>query len=168
MSDAAKIGTYVLYGKTGVCLVKEQVTMSYGATGGGQYYVLSPISDSRSSVFVPCDNPDLVARMRPLLTREEIDRLLSEADDVRLAWVDDRTQRSALYRTVTCSGDRRELIRLICCLYRKKKEKMEAGKRLSTMDEMTLQECVRLVQEEFSLVLGITEEEVTPYILERL
>lgn len=163
MSDTAKIGTYVLYGKTGVCLVKELTTMS-----GGQYYVLAPISDSRSSVYVPCDNEMLVARMRPLLTREEIDCLLSDADDVKLAWVDDRNERGLMYRTTLSSGDRKELIRLLCCLMRKKRERIDIGKRLSTMDENTLQECVRLVQEEFSMVLDIAVNEVGPYIAERL
>ena len=165
MSDAAKIGTYVLYGKTGVCLIKEQATLS---AGSGQYYVLSPISDSRSSVFVPCDNPDLVARMRPLLSREEIDLLLSDADDVKIAWIDDRNARATLYRTITVGGDRRELIRLICCLMRKKQERLALGKRLSTMDENTLQECIRLVEEEFSMVLEIPNREVGLYIQERL
>lgn len=163
MSDAVKIGTYVLYGKTGVCLVKEQTTMA-----GGLYYVLSPVGDSRSSVFVPCNNAELLARMRPLLTREEIDGLLSDVDDVRLAWVDDRNERTMLYRTITGNGDRKELVRLVCCLMRKKQEKLAMGKRLSTMDESFLQECVRLVQEEFSMVLGIPEREVGPYIQERL
>lgn len=163
MSDTAKIGTYVLYGKTGVCLVKELTTMS-----GGQYYVLAPISDSRSSVYVPCDNEMLVARMRPLLTREEIDCLLSDADEVKLAWVDDRNERGLMYRTTLSSGDRKELIRLLCCLMRKKRERIDIGKRLSTMDENTLQECVRLVQEEFSMVLDIAVNEVGPYIAERL
>ena len=164
MSEAAKIGTYVLYGKTGVCLVKEQTTMF----GGGLYYVLSPIGDSRSSVYVPCDNPDLVARMRPLLSREEIDSLLSAADDVRLEWLDDRSQRAMLYRSVTNGGDRKELVRLLCCLMRKKQERLSIGKRLSSMDENALQECVRLVQEEFSMVLGIKTYEVGPYIQDRL
>lgn len=163
MSEAAKIGTYVMYGKTGVCLVKEQTTIS-----GGQYYVLCPISDSRSSVYVPCGNPDLVARMRPLLSREEIDSLLSDADEVRLEWVDDRNERAMLYRTVLGGGDRKELVRLLCCLFRKKQERVEVGKRLSTMDEATLQECVRLVEEEFSMVLGVPGVEVGPYIVERL
>ncbi|MBR3779503.1 MAG: CarD family transcriptional regulator [Clostridia bacterium] len=163
MSDAAKVGTYVLYGKTGVCLVKEQTAMN-----GGQYYVLSPIGDSRSSVYVPCSNLDLVARMRPLLTHEEIDSLLSGADEVKLEWVDDRNERGLLYRTILGSGDRKELIRLLCCLFRKKQERAEGGKRLSTMDENTLQECVRLVEEEFSMVLGIAAREVGPYIQERL
>ena len=163
MSDAAKIGTYVMYGKTGVCLIKEQTTMS-----GGQYYVLNPISDSRSSVYVPCDNPALLARMRPLLQAEEIENLLSDADDVKLTWVEDRNERAMLCRTVLGGGDRKELVRLLCCLMRKKVERIELGKRLSTMDENFLQECVRLVQEEFSMVLGITEKEVGPYIQERL
>ena len=163
MSDAAKIGTYVMYGKTGVCLIKEQTTMS-----GGQYYVLNPISDSRSSVYVPCDNPDLMARMRPLLQAEEIENLLSDADDIKLSWVEDRNERAMLCRTVLGGGDRKELVRLLCCLMRKKVERIELGKRLSAMDENFLQECVRLVQEEFSMVLGITEKEVGPYIQERL
>lgn len=163
MSEAAKIGTYVLYGKTGVCLVKEQTTMS-----SEQYYVLAPISDSRSSVYVPCGNEALVARMRPLLSSEQIDSLLSDADEVKLAWVDDRNERGMLYRTVLSGGDRRELIRLLCCLMRKKQERLGIGKRLSTMDENTLQECVRLIQEEFSMVLGIAVGEVGSYIQERL
>lgn len=165
MSDAVKIGTYVLYGKTGVCFVKEQTTMSVGE---GLYYVLNPVSDSRSSVYVPCDNADLVARMRPLLTREEIDTLLSDAEEVRMEWVDDRNTRATLYRTILNSGDRKECIRLIGCLLRKKKERAELGKRLSTMDEHALMECVRLVQEEFSMVLGIHPGEVSAYIHERL
>ncbi len=163
MSEAAKIGTYVMYGKTGVCLVKEKIVMS-----GGQYYVLSPVSDSRSSVYVPCDNATLVARMCPLLTREEIDHLLSCADEVKMTWIDDRNERGLLCRTILGGGDRKELIRLLCCLMRKKVERLEIGKRLSTMDENTLQECVRLVQEEFSMVLGIEKSEVGPYIQERL
>lgn len=163
MSAATMIGTYVLYGKTGVCLVKEQTTIS-----GGQYYVLAPISDSRSSVYVPCDNEMLVARMRPLLSRDEIDALLSDADEVKLAWTDDRNERSMRYRAILSSGDRKELVRLLCCLMRKKQERIGLGKRLSSMDENTLQECVRLVQEEFSMVLGIAVHEVGPYIQERL
>ena len=163
MSDAAKIGTHVLYGKTGVCLVKEQTTMA-----GGLYYVLSPVSDSRSSVYVPCGNVELMARMRPLLTREEIDGMLSDVDTVRLAWIDDRNERAMLYRTITGSGDRKELVRLLACLMRKKQERIAIGKRLSAMDENFLQECVRLVQEEFSMVLGIATKEVGLYIQERL
>lgn len=161
------IGSYVMYGKTGVCLVQEQKTVAVGKVSN-RYYVLRPISDGRSSVFVPCDNETLVAKISPLLTREEIDLLLSDADRERLEWIDDRPQRMAYYRTVTTGNDRRALIRLICCLFRKKQERQEMGKQLSAMDEATLQECMRLIDEEFSMVLAIPSSEVVNYILARL
>ena len=167
MSLPIAIGTHVLYGKTGVCLVQEQKTIKMGKESS-LYYVLCPVSDVRSSVYVPCDNADLVARMRPLLTREEIDALLSDADEERQPWIEDRNERGALYRTVAAEGDRRRLIRVICCLFRKKHERQEMGKRLSLMDESALQECMRLIDEEFSMVLGIPRSEVVNYILERI
>lgn len=167
MSAQAVIGTYVQYGKTGVCLVQEQTSIKIGRETS-QYYVLAPISDGRSSVYVPCNNAELVARMRPLLTREEIDALLSSAEDERQPWIDDRNERGALYRRVTGEGDRRHLVRVICCLFRKKHERQEMGKQLSTMDENALQECMRLIDEEFSMVLDIPRSEVVNYILERI
>ena len=167
MSQPIAIGTHVLYGKTGVCLVQEQKTVKVGRESN-TYYVLCPVSDGRSCVYVPCDNADLVARMRPLLTREEIDTLLSDADAERQPWLDDRNERAALYRTVSAEGDRRHLIRVICCLFRKKHERQELGKRLSTMDDAALQECMRLIDEEFSMVLNIPRSDVVNYILERI
>lgn len=167
MGHSVTIGTYVLYGKTGVCMVQEQKAIKMGKESA-LYYVLNPVSDGRSSVFVPCDNAALVAKIQPLMTREEIDLLLSDADEERLEWCDDRNSRMAHYRSVINSGDRRLLIRTICCLFRKKHEKQEMGKRLSSMDEATLQECMRLIDEEFSMVLGIPSSEVVNYILERI
>lgn len=167
MGQPVKIGSYVLYGKTGVCLVQEKTTITTGRESN-EYYVLCPVSDGRSSVFVPCENKALVSKMCSLMTREEIDALLSVADSERLEWIDDRTQRMSYYRTVMSGNDRRALIRLICCLFRKKHERQEQGKRLSTMDEGALQEGMRLIDEEFSMVLGIPSREVVDYILERL
>lgn len=167
MSRSVKVGGYVLYGKTGVCLVQEKKSIAIGKESD-EYFVLCPVSDGRSSVFVPCGNEALVSKMCPLMTREEIDALLSVADSERLEWIEDRNQRMTFYRSVLSGNDRRMLIRLICCLFRKKHQRQEQGKRLSTMDEATLQECMRLIDEEFSMVLDIPHSQVVEYILERL
>lgn len=167
MSRPIEIGSHVLYGKMGVCLVQEQRSIKMGKESG-LYYVLLPVSDGRSSVYVPCDNEQLVARMRPLLQKEDIDAILSGADEEPLPWIEDRNERAALYRAVAADGDRRHVIRVVCCLFRKKQERQEAGKRLSSMDEAALQECVRLIDEEFSMVLGVPRSAVMDYILERL
>lgn len=166
MADVSKVGTHVLYGKMGVCFVKEITRMSYGSGSGEEYYVLAPISDARSSIYVPCANEELAAKMCPLLTRDEIDALLAGEDVSVMSWVDDRNERGALYRSITSGNDRRALIRLIRCLCRKKEERLAAGKHLSSMDEVALQECVRLVEEEFSMVLSIPRADVERYVEE--
>ncbi|MBQ8683047.1 MAG: hypothetical protein IJ518_00845 [Clostridia bacterium] len=166
MSQFAK-GSYVVYGKMGVCEVLDRQVMAIGGEKG-EYYVLGPVSDPRSSVYVPCDNVQLMGRLRPLLTHQEIEAMLDDVDNRQIDWVDDRNQRSAAFRAVVSSGDRQELLRLIRCLYRKKQEKVADGKRLSSMDETLLQECIRLVEEEFALALDIPQYEVGAFIRQRL
>ena len=168
MSERFEKGTYVVYGKVGACLVAERQTMSFGAGEEGEYYVLNPVGDSRSSVYVPCDNPTLVGRMRPLMTREEIDRLLAGITDSSMVWPEDKNERATAFRTVVASGDRSRLLQLIRCLYQKKQEKTDTGRRLSTMDEMFLQEAMRLVEEEFAVALNLPRRQVPEYIRRRV
>ncbi len=48
------IGDTVSYGIHGVCLVEDIKTMDFGAAGE-MYYVLKPIYDNKSTVYVPCE-----------------------------------------------------------------------------------------------------------------
>ena len=46
-----------------------------------------------ATVYVPLDNERLIARMRPVLSQQELEALLVGADDAPLAWIDDPTER---------------------------------------------------------------------------
>lgn len=167
MSGEFAKGSYVVYGKMGVCRLMDKQTMSFGGDSG-EYYVLLPVSDDRSSVYVPCDNPNLMARLRTLLTPQQIGDILAGVDDSRLEWIDDRTERQATFRGIMGADDRLQLMRLIRCLYCKKQEKIAAGKRLSAMDEGYLQDAIRLVEEEFAIALDIPRNRVSEYIRSRI
>ncbi len=167
MQESVKKGSHVVYGKIGVCRVEDKVTMSFGDRSG-EYYVLYPVSDTRSAVYVPCDNTELTTRMQPLLTREEIDALLLGVEGECLDWIEDKDERRSAFREVLAQGDRRQLLLLIRCLFGKKQEKLAGSKRLSSADEMLLQEAVRLLEEEFSTALDIPRESVEKYIRQRL
>ncbi len=168
MSEPFKAGQLVVYGKMGVCRVMERMQMAFGSTVKTEYYVLEPLRDTRSTVYVPCDNIALIARMRPLLTREEIESLLNSVPDETIVWVDDRVERASAFRSVLSGGDRQQIVRLVRCLLEKRSEKAAAGKRLSGADEAVLQECMRLVEEEFALALDISTEAVAAYIESKL
>lgn len=168
MSSTYEIGQYVVYGKIGVCRVVDCRPMNFGGAGGGSYFFLAPQSDPKSLVYVPCDNDLLLARMRPLLKKHEIDSLLEGVTDEPVVWIEERNERSSAYRRIMSGGDLRQIVRLIRCLNQKKQERMENGKKLSNSDELLLQECIRLVNEEFSLALDIPRARVGEYIRQRL
>lgn len=168
MSDRFAEDEYVVYGKVGVCRIVGQQAMTFGENGIGEYYVLAPQNDPRSSIYVPCDNPTLTGRLRRLMSKEEIDALLSCVCDDEVVWVEDKAERAAAYRAIVSEGDRRKLLHLIRCLHRKKQEKLAAGKHFSVADENTMQESMRLLEEEFAVSLQIPRSGVPEYIRERL
>lgn len=164
MNGSIQKGEYVVYGKVGVCRVVDRQQMSFGAGGGGEYYVLAPESDPHSSVYVPCGNRTLMERLRPLMTQQEIEDMLEAVPQQTVEWIDDRTRRQDCFRSMMADGDRRQLLRLIRCLSGKKRERMAEGKTLSSADESLMRECIRLVDEEFSLALRMPREQVGAYI----
>ncbi len=168
MSGDFKKDQMVVYGKMGVCRVVDRQLLAFGGATKAEYYILAPLRDARSSVYVPCDNEALVARLRPLLSRADIDSLLSRVPQEEIAWIEDRGERASAYRGIISGGDRKQVVCLVRCLLAKKKEKLAAGKKLSSADEALLQECVRLVEEEFSLALDIPAANVGAYIEEKL
>ncbi len=168
MSGRFQKDDYVVYGKMGVCQVVKCERISFGASDDGEYYVLTPMSDRRSLVYVPCNNADLMSRLRPLFSKLQIDEILQEVPESELCWIEDKNERASYFRSLMAEGDRCQLLRLIRCLYKRKQEKMIAGKMLSTSDEAMLQDCVRMVEEEFSVSLGISRDEVGAYVHNRL
>ena len=156
--------THVVYGKMGVCRVIDRVAMAFASAEKQEYYALSPMRDPNSTVYVPCHNEKLMAKLRPLLTKQEIDALLGQVVDGSVCWDENKNERAAMFHDILSEGDRRQLVRLIRCLYKKKEERVAAGKKLPAADEAILQECVRLVEEEFSLSLDIPKSQVGEYI----
>ena len=104
---------YVHYGAYGVCQVEDLRSIRFGPdTPRREYYVLRPVDQDGACIYVPADNPTLTGRMRPVLSRGEVDRLLASVREERLPWVEDRRQRLDAFRDILCRGDERELLRI--------------------------------------------------------
>ncbi len=84
-----KIGSYVVYRSEGVCVVSDIRTVSFGALGSTEYYILTPISDKKSTVFVPVHNEALTSQMRGLLNAEKFSELIEECRGKTLEWTAD-------------------------------------------------------------------------------
>lgn len=160
-----EINSYVMYGDNGVCKITEKKRMKFG----GQYknyYVLKPVHNSSSTLYVPTDNEELLSKMRDVLTKEEVVELIKSVKDGEISWVEDNKERSALYDSIFETGDRMELMLLIKSLYRHKQERQEQGKKLWTIDENAMKHAEKLVYDEFATALDMDVDQVVPFIME--
>jgi CarD family transcriptional regulator len=130
-----------------------------------QYYVLKPLCNNTSTLFVPTANQQLVSKMRRILTEDEAEAILRDLPPCG-DWNDNKQERSEQFRAIITEGSCVELIRLIRLVRTHEQEQLAGGKRLHITDERFLKEAEKMICEEFSLVLHISRDEVLERILQ--
>lgn len=163
----AQVGQIVLYGTEGVCRISEICKMKVGHKRE-EYYVLRPVHREGATVFVPLNNQVLLEKMRPLLSKEEINGLIDAVSREQPIWIEDAAERKAEYQRILLSSGREELLRMIRSLYLRRSELRERGKHLRGSDEQMLRDAEKLLNDEFALVLEIDQREVPEYIRSRV
>lgn len=160
-------GDKVLYGMHGVCVVAE---LEKRVMDGKQvtYLVLEPAGQSGSRFLVPTHNAAAMAKVRPVLSAEALEELLS-SDIVREdVWVRDEGQRKQLYRELISSCDRQRLAQMICSLYRYRAAQTAAGKKFHMCDENFLRDAEKILSGEIASTLEIPSAEALKYLRNKL
>ena len=153
------IGSYVIYRSEGVCRVTDVREEKFGAIGGAEkYYILTPVSDPKSTVFVPTNNERLVSMMRHLLSAEEIGALCASLREERMEWIADNRARNNAFRDLLAIGDRRELIVLLNTVTEHIEEAVAAGKKPTATDEYARKQAAKLLLDEFCATSAIADE----------
>ena len=157
------VGQTVVYGTQGVCTVKEISMLKLGKTKG-EYYALSPIDDPGSTVYVPTANEKLMSKLRPVLTGEEADALITEAVREPLEWIESDAERKSACDDIVKNGDRKQLMRLVGMLYRRRELLKDQQKHFHNVDAQYLKAAERMLHGELAYALGIAVDDVADYI----
>ncbi len=155
-----KIGDKIMYGANGVMTIVDIRDESFGDVTRS-YYVLRPtLSKNESFTFVPTENEQLVSAMRPLLTKDEILSLLHSAKELPpIEWVNENRARQEYFKRIMESGDRAKMISIIRAINESGQRREAEGKKNFITDENAKAKAEKLLYTEFSIVLGIDEEE---------
>lgn len=162
-----QINDTVLYGAEGVFRITDTTQMDFLGEKK-DYFVLESLSDGKSAVYVPMWNESMLAKMRRILSKEEIYEIIKAMPDEELIWIDDENQRLVEYKEILLKGDHREIIKLIKTLYIHKEKQKAVGKNLHKVDEKFLKDAEKLLHDEFAYVLEIKPEQVVPFIQQRI
>ena len=160
-------GQWVVYGVHGVCRVvgKEKQLVNRKRT---EYLVLEPLAQNESRYFVPTANAAAMAKLREVLSAEDLKALLA-SDEIREdCWIADENQRKQYYRDLTANGDRVSILKMTHSLYRYKETQMAAGRKFHLCDDNFLRDAEKLLSSEIALVLEMTQEEARAYLRETL
>ncbi len=159
-----KIGSIIVYGAEGVCKVTDVQKMSFSTLDEPKdYYILVPQSNSSSKLYLPKDNEMLMARVKELLTYDEIKELIASQDN-DIEWIEDSKLRNKYYKEILASCDRNKIFALSKQLYLVKTGKIQVEKSFTAWMEDMLKKTAQILYSEFSYVTEITYEEILPFI----
>ena len=159
------IGSSVVYKSEGVCVISDIRAECFGAPAGEQYYVLTPVRDSRSVLFVPVNNEALTAFMRELMSADEINKMVDELRGQRLELPPECRVRNNLFKDIISRGDRRELVVLVLTLSEKIEQTVAAGKKVGTTEMSAISRAERMLYEEFCATTDISSiSQVVPFL----
>lgn len=158
-----QVGDQVLYGIHGVCKILELQVQTVNRKKV-EYYVLEPVSQIGSRYFVPSQNQVAASKLRPILSKAEIEELLSGEASRQNCWIQDENQRKQYYKELITSGDRAALISMLRALYQHKEQQMETGKKFHISDANFMRDAEKVIYSEFSMVLDIPYDQIEKYI----
>lgn len=158
-----QVGDLIVYGGTGVCRVMEVGPQ----TGGRLYYTLEPVYGS-CRIFTPVENSKVL--MRPIVTRQEAERLIDEIPAIQPEAYYNKVLRELTehYDTILKTYNCGELLKLTMSIYAKKQEAETQKRRLGAVDESFLHRAEDLLFSELAAALELDREQVQPYIAARV
>lgn len=163
-----RIGDTVLYGMDGVCTVTDITTRVFNKEKM-EYYVLTPVHNGRSTIYVPVGSPAAASKMRPVLNADEIRAILAALpQEACTDWIADENARRTHFRSTLQAGDRREIIKMIKTIYLHGQAQKANGRKLHHADEVMMKDAEAVLYDEFAYVLGIRPDEVLPFIMGEL
>ena len=169
MAEAYRKGDYVSYSCSGVCRIDD--IRQEAPAGKGEpktFYILKPVADPGSTIFVPTSSPVLLAKMQRLPNKEEADAMILSTKEDEMVWIEDRKLRAAAFQTILKNCSLKELLGLVTCIYQKRADLAAKGKKLAASDESTLRRAENLIENELSFVLQLEGGQVGAYIREKL
>ena len=167
VAEKFAVNDYVIYGKSGLCFVKEIKKMRMANGPLENYYILNSATGNAVTIYVPCNNEKLASKMRRPMTKDEIDEILSSAKGQQMLWIDNNNERADKFKAITDSENYRDWLLLASCLHMKKLEKHAIHKHLSGRDESTLKLLEKLIEDEFCYSLQLERSQVSEYIKEK-
>lgn len=160
-----KKGNFVINTNNGICEIQDIVTMNMSGTAK-EYYLLVPVSEPSAKVYIPVDMAE--NRIRLVISRDEAWEIIKGIPSIESVWIENEKERETIYKEALASREPKRLISIIKTLYLRKKERTEAGKKNTAVDERYFKLAENQLHAELAFALGEPKQNITHIIEEHL
>lgn len=160
-----KIGEFIIYGISGVCLVKDITASPVDKSDTRQYYVLEPQnSPSSSIIYTPIDNDRV--KTRAVMTRDEAESFIDSIPSITAYDQGMDKKRRDVYYAAMLLTDPVEYVKIIKTVAKKRSE-LKYSKKLSDVDVEYEKRAKLCLFGELSKALDIPYDNIEEYIKTR-
>ena len=153
----------LVYGNNGVCRLTDIRRESF-TDQPEMYYILSPVFDERSTIYVPTESISAVKKLRPIMSKDVLDEMLTNAKNSDTQWESNDRIRGEQFKSVTAKGLSPALLEVMKSLTIKKDELKKSVKKLHASDERTLAACEKIIGEEYAYAFGVDVNDALSHI----
>lgn len=160
-----QIGNFVLSATNGICEIADMVNMNISGSNRN-YFLLIPVEEQTAKVYIPVD----VAkdRIRLVLSKDEALEVIKSIPEIEETWVENDKERERTYKDAMGSRDPKRLISIIKTLYRRKMERLDAGKKCTAVDERYFKLAENQLFAELAFALGEPKQNMKQFIKENV
>lgn len=160
------IDEYVIHMTGGICQIKDITPLDIaGADKDKKYYLLMPVRDNGSKVYVPVDND---SAMRKIITKEEANALIDSIPSIAEMEIENDKMREMKYKEAIKSCDLYALVGVLKNLHSRRSERIQAGKKSTATDDKYIKIAEENLNSELAFVLGRDKKEMQHFITEMI
>ena len=159
-------GDVVLYGTNGICDIIDITTVDIQGIAKDRLYYVLKTRNNTGTIYVAVDSD--ISKMRKLISTDEATELIAGIADIEPLELKDKKKPDTEYREVLQRYDCKELIGLIKCIYFRKKERLDEGKKVIAADEKYMKLAEDVLYQELGVVLDIPKDQVLDYLIDRI
>lgn len=160
-----KKGDFVVNSNNGICEIVDIVTMNMSGTSK-DYFQLVPINEQTAKVYIPVDTAD--SRIRHAMNKDDAWALIDSISEIDETYIENEKEREKTYKEAINSREPKRLVGIIKTLYLRKRERLEAGKKNTAVDDRYFKLAENQLHGELAFALQVEKTEVENIILNHI
>ena len=157
-----QIGDVLVYTTYGICRVENIIEMNFNGSLT-KYYILVPLSEAKTELTIPVDNPITNSRLHKLLTPDEINEIINQIVYLEPFWIPNDNERKKAFNDIIKKGDRKDTLQMLKSVKKHQLSLKDKVRKLHACDEQVMHDAEKLIVDEFSYVLN--KEKIEIYTL---